>query len=94
MAVVYNDGIDEKKALLESVNCSLNLENDFEDEIKKYITELRIIGEKYLHQPNTSNSLEENNNITQNTYKTIKKAKIEIVDEIKKLYQGGDNICI
>jgi hypothetical protein len=94
MAGFYNEGMDEKKAFLDSVNCSFNLGNDFEDEIKNYITEMRNIGEKYLHQPDTSDSLEENNYITQNTYKTIKKAKSEIVNEIKKLYQGGDNTCI
>jgi hypothetical protein len=94
MAGFYNEGIDEKKALLDSVNCSLNLGNDFADEIKKYITEMRNIGEKYLHQPDTSDSLEENNYTTQSAFNTIKKAKIEIADEIKKLYQGGDNTCI
>jgi hypothetical protein len=94
MAVVYNEGIDEKKALLDSVNCSFNLENDFEDEIKKFISEMRNIGEKYLQQPDTSDSLEENNYITQNTYMAIQKAKIEIAHEIKKIYQGGDNTCI
>jgi hypothetical protein len=70
------------------------LENDFEYEIKKFISEMRNIGEKYLQQPDTSNSLEENNYITQNTYMAIQKAKIEIAHEIKKIYQGGDNTCI